>query len=29
MLRLREIRRELHHIYLSTPNDFPKLERPD
>jgi hypothetical protein len=29
MLRLRDIRHELHEIYLSMPSDFPRLERPD
>ena len=29
MLRLREIRRELHSIYLATPDDYPKQDRPD
>ena len=29
MLRLRETRRELHSIYLATPDDYPKQDRPD
>jgi hypothetical protein len=29
MLRLREIRQELHSIYLATPDDYPQQDHPD